>query len=193
MATQKRFTVGFRRKRNGLTNYRKRLRLLISKKHRMVVRVGNKSIITQIIDYSEKGDKVICSAYSTELKKIGWKFNTSNIPSSYLTGFLLGKKALSQNIKEAILDIGLNPPKKGSKIFACLKGAVDAGLSIRYSEDIVPNEKRIKGEHIADYAKKLKENKEIYEKRYSGIIKAGSDPTEISKNYDEVKSNITNG
>jgi len=48
-------------------------------------------------------------------------------------------------------------PVKGSRVFAALKGAVDAGLKVPHSESILPDESRIKGEHIAAYAKSLDE------------------------------------
>ena len=51
-------------------------------------------------------------------------------------------------IKEAILDIGLRSPIKGSIDYAALKGAVDGGLAIPHSKEVLPSEKRIKGEHI---------------------------------------------
>jgi hypothetical protein len=46
------------------------------------------------------------------------------------------------------LDIGLNPPIKGSRIYAALKGVVDSGLDIPHSPDILPDDSRISGEHI---------------------------------------------
>jgi large subunit ribosomal protein L18 len=66
---------------------------------------------------------------------------------------LAGKKALSAGVSSAVLDIGLAAPTKGSRVFATLKGMVDAGLDIPYSEDVVPSEERIRGEHIGDEMK----------------------------------------
>jgi hypothetical protein len=51
-------------------------------------------------------------------------------------------------VSEAILDIGLNPPVKGSRIYAALKGVLDAGLDIPHSEDVIPNDDRLSGKHI---------------------------------------------
>jgi len=51
---------------------------------------------------------------------------------------------------------------KGSRIFACLKGVVDAGISIPFSEDILPSKERISGQHIAQY-RKLNEIQKIFD------------------------------
>ena len=37
---------------------------------------------------------------------------------------------------------------KGSKIYAAIKGAKDGGISIPHSEEILPSEERISGQHI---------------------------------------------
>ena len=39
-------------------------------------------------------------------------------------------------------------PTKGSRIFASLKGILDAGIDIPHNEEVLPSEERIKGEHI---------------------------------------------
>ena len=59
-----------------------------------------------------------------------------NTSGAYLTGFLLGKKAVAEGIELAVLDIGLKSALKGAKIFAVLKGAVNAGLNVPYSKAI---------------------------------------------------------
>ena len=151
MATNKRHTVPYRRKRHGLTNYRKRLKMLQSGKPRLVVRKGGQSIIAQIAAYDEKGDRIMCQAHSHELKKMGWPFNTGNTPAAYLTGLIIGKRAQEHKINAAIFDIGLYAPTKGSKVFTVLKGAIDAGLNIPHSPEVLPSEQRIKGEHIQSY------------------------------------------
>ncbi len=142
------YRMKFKRAREGKTNYRKRLKLLSSRKPRLVVRKSLKYIRAQIIEFDKKGDKTIASAFSKELKKFGWKHSFKNLPASYLTGLLIGKRAIEKGIKEAILDMGLHPSTKGSKIYACVKGALDAGLKVPVNEKVLPSEERIKGEHI---------------------------------------------
>jgi large subunit ribosomal protein L18 len=46
------------------------------------------------------------------------------------------------------LDIGLHPATKGGIVFACLKGAVDAGLQTNYDADKLPSEERLTGKHL---------------------------------------------
>jgi large subunit ribosomal protein L18 len=157
------YRMPFRRRREGKTDYRKRLVLLKSKKPRLVIRKSLNYIRAQIIKFSPKGDETLVSAFSKELKKFNWKFACDNLPSSYLTGLLLGKRALKKGINEAIVDIGIYPSTKGSKLYAVVKGALDAGLKINVSEDVLPSEERIKGLHIARYLEKFKELPQKFE------------------------------
>lgn len=150
MARGPRYRVPFRRRREGKTDYRKRLKLLLSEKPRAVVRKTLNHTIVQIVTFDMRGDVTLVSSHSNELKKYGWKANTGNIPASYLTGLLCGKRALQKGIKEAILDIGLHPPTKGSRVFAALKGLLDAGMLIPHSPEVLPQDGRIRGEHISE-------------------------------------------
>lgn len=145
MATGPNYSVKYRRRRECKTNYKKRLNLLKSKKLRMVIRCTNRYIITQLVQYCPDGDRILASANSNELKKYGWSISCSNTPAAYLTGFLCGLKAIRTSNTEAILDIGLKEPVKGSKVYAAGKGAIDAGMNIPISDKILPDEKRIRG------------------------------------------------
>lgn len=142
---------GFKRKILGKTNYRKRLKLLLANKPRLVVRKSLKNISAQVVEYGEKGDKIVVSAHSSELKKYGYGRSKGNIPAAYLVGLLAGSKAKKKNIAESVLDIGLQNSVKGSRIYSVLKGCLDAGLKVPHSKDILPIENRIKGEHIKDF------------------------------------------
>lgn len=148
------YSMKFRRRKEGKTDYRKRLALLKSRKDRLVVRVLSRQVTAQIISYKNAGDVVKASATSLELRKYGWKGATGNAPAAYLTGMLIGYKAKGKNIGECVLDIGLHTPVNGSNVFAALKGAVDAGLNIPHSEDAFPPEDRISGKSFAEYSKK---------------------------------------
>jgi large subunit ribosomal protein L18 len=182
--------IEYRRKREGKTNYKTRLNLLLGNKPRLVIRKTLKNIIVQIIEYDEDGDNIIVGANSKELeKKFDWKFSRSNIPAAYLTGYLLGKKSIKKNVKEAILDIGLENSVNGSKLYAALKGVLDAGMNIPCSKDILPKDDVIKGTKIVDYAKKLSE-KGDYKKRFSSYIKKGVKTEDLPKYFEEVKSKI---
>ena len=144
-----RYNVKPRRRRVGRTDYRRRLNLLRSGKTRVVVRKTLNNTIIQLIDYKEEGDSIIVSANSNELKKkYNWKFSTSTTPAAYLTGLLAGKKAKDKGISECVLDIGRHPPVTGSKIFASLKGIIDAGVNCPHNEEKIPSEERIMGKHL---------------------------------------------
>lgn len=149
-----RYRMPFKRRREGKTDYRKRLRLLYSKKPRVVYRKTLKYIIGQIVEYHAKGDKTLVGVTSKALKKFGWKFACDNTPAAYLTGLLLGKKALEKGLKEAVLDIGLYHSTKGGRMYAFAKGVLDAGLSIAVDEKMFPSDDRIKGKHISDEIEK---------------------------------------
>ena len=174
----------FKRKRKGKTNYNKRLKMLMSNKSRLVIRKSLNNILIQVVEYNAKGDKVVLCAHSSELKKFGWNVNKGNIPSAYLTGLLLGVKAKKKDINNLILDIGLQ--KTGQRIYAALKGAVDAGLNIPHSEEILPNEKRIKGQHISEYASKLSKK----EKVFSNYLKNNTDPTQLITIFEKIKNKV---
>ncbi len=139
----------FKRRQKGETDYKKRLALLKSGRPRLVVRKSLNYIRAQIIEYGEKGDRVIVTSTSQDLKKFGWKFTCDSTPAAYLTGLMLGKRAKEKKISKVILDIGLYPSTKGSRLYAVVKGAVDGGLNVPHDQEMLPADKRIRGEHIA--------------------------------------------
>ena len=176
-----------RRKKEGKTDYKKRLKLLKSNKTRLVIRRKSNSIIIQFVEYSQKGDKVLQTTSAQQLDKTGWKGHKGNICSAYLTGLLSGTKA-KNNIKEAILDTGLHKISKGSSIFAALKGVIDSGILIPHSNKNFPSDERIQGKDTEEYAKNL--TKERYEKLFSAYLKKSLKPEEISKHFQEIKQKI---
>ena len=150
MASGPRYSVKYRRRREGKTDYRSRLALVKGRKPRMVVRKTSTNIIVQFVTYAPEGDRVVGTALSRELKGLGWKYSTKSTPAAYLTGYLASKRVAGK-VSEAVLDIGLSGPRKGAKIFAALKGALDGGIRIPHGKEILPSEDRIKGKHIEDY------------------------------------------
>ncbi len=144
-----RYSVKPRRRREGKTDYRKRLKLLRSRKVRMVVRKSIKNTQIQFIEYKESGDNILVSAKSNELvSKYNWKFSTATTPAAYLTGLLAGKRAKDKGISECVIDFGRHPPVTGSKIFASIKGIIDAGVECAHNEEKLPNDERITGKHL---------------------------------------------
>lgn len=184
------YTSTFRRIRERKTNYRKREKLLVGKKDFVTVNVSDQNISAQLIRPDLLGDKVMASVHSNELLSYGWKGSRKNIPSCYLVGLLLGKKCLQKKISSAILYIGKR--HFTTKIAACLKGLSEAGMEMPFSENILPSEDRIQGNHIADYAKKLKANEDVYKSRFSSNLGSGLEPEKYPSHFSEVKDKIVN-
>jgi len=186
------YKVKFRRRREERTSFYKRKRLIISRKPLFVVRISNKYVTVQIIKPEANGDLVLTSSHSRELSKnYSWPASCKNTPAAYLTGFLCGSRAVSKGIQEAAPYIGLHSPSHGAKVFAALKGALDAGLKLKHEEHILPKHSRLRGEHIASYASKLAtENPKLYEERFSLYLSKGLKPEDLPKIFDQVKSQI---
>ena len=187
-----RYRVPWRRRREGKTNYYKRFKMIKSGKVRLVARKTNKHVIAQFVEARIEGDHTLAAAHSRELVKLyGWKGDTNNTCAAYLVGFLAGARALKKGIREAVLDIGLHAPDRGSRVFAVLKGAVDAGVSIPYGEEILPDEDRIRCEHIAEWAKRLaEEDPEFYQRQFSKYLERGLKPEELPSHFEEVLARI---
>ena len=135
MADSTNYQVPFRRRKEQKTDYDQRLKLLKSGKPRAVVRLSNNHTRVHIAEYKTDGDENQAQTLSSELEEYGWEGHTGNLPAAYLTGFLAGKKA---QVDEAILDLGLKEKKRGGKMFAALKGLIDAGVEIPAGEEIFP-------------------------------------------------------
>ena len=165
-----------RRRREGRTDYHQRLRLLKSGDPRLVARTSNSHVRAQLITTGPNGDITHVAATSEELDDYGWEAPTGNVPSAYLTGFLLGSRAVAEGHDEAVLDIGLRTATPGNKVFSVQEGAIDAGLDIPHSDDVLADWSRNRGEHIADYAEQLDEP------LYSGDF----DATELPEHFDDV-------
>src|SRR5215510_1638131 len=188
MATGPRYSLPFRRRREQRTDYKLRRSLLISGKHRAVVRLTNKFVYVQVAEAKPQGDYVKASASSRELIKMGWKGGTGNLPAAYLTGELAGRRAIASGVKEALLDIGLKPSSKGSKLYAVLKGLVDSGLQVPHSPNNLPDANRLAGAHVSAYAKSLSaEASDEYKKKFSGYIGRGLKPEDLSAHFKQVQ------
>jgi len=141
----------YRRRMSGETDYRRRLKLLRSKKPRAVVRVSNSQTVCQFTEWSAEGDLVRHSVSGTDLvKKYSWpdSMSTKTVSASYMVGFALGSAAKANGHSEAVLDIGLQASSPGSRVFAALKGMLDAGLDIPHGDSVIPSDERIAGEHL---------------------------------------------
>ena len=153
MAYGKNQRLRFKRRRNGETDYRRRMKMLRGGFSRAVVRVTNTQTICQLVNYEPTGDIVKISIDGhTIVEKYGWPIDASrkSIPASYISGYAMAKKAIAAGHNEAVLDIGLAASTPGNRVFAALKGMVDAGMEIPYGENVLPDDDRINGSHIDD-------------------------------------------
>jgi len=190
MARSSHYRVPLRRRREGKTDYQARKALILSGKPRLVTRSTLKNFTAQIVIAKPSGDEVLAAAHSRELKKTyGWKAPTGNVPAAYLTGFLCGLKAKSKGVSEAILDIGLVAPTKGSKLFAALSGVLDAGIGVPHDEEKIVKE-RIKGEHIAKYGKSLGAGSEGYSAKFSKYLGQKLSPEKLPEHFAKVKADV---
>jgi len=182
----KRFQVKYRRRREGKTDYRARKRLVVQEKnkyqshrYRFVVRFTNTTVITQIIFSEIDGDKVLTSAYSSELPRYGIPVGLKNYAAAYATGLLLarrtlkklgmdseyeGNKTIDGNVFQpealeerrpfkALLDVGTRATTTGARLFGALKGASDGGFYIPHNEKRFPGYDRASKEYNADVHK----------------------------------------
>ncbi|MDE1845776.1 MAG: 50S ribosomal protein L18 [Candidatus Micrarchaeota archaeon] len=179
----------FRRRQESKTNYAKRLALVKGNIERVVVRKSNRRVMGQIVRYAEKGDVVLYSADSNELKALGWP-SRGNRSTSYLTGMLLVSKiSEADRKKEYILDIGLSSPVLNSIPFVFAKGCIDGGLKLRGNFEI--EEKVYNGSMLAEYAKTLKEKEhKLYERQFGEYIKEKVNVESIPKLFVDAKEKI---
>lgn len=164
----KRFQTKFRRRREAKTDYYARKRMVaqvnnkyLAPRYRLVARITNKKIITQIVYSTLAGDRILCQANSTELSKYGMSAGHTSYSAAYATGLLLARKVLNElkladlykgnekidgndydvstnpNAKRrpfmAVLDIGIRRPTVGNRVFGVLKGATDGGIHVPHS------------------------------------------------------------
>jgi large subunit ribosomal protein L18 len=189
LAKNARYRVAYRRRREHKTDYQARRHLAISEYPRFVVRVSNKGILAQIVKAEIIGDKVLTQATSNELiAKYGWQASGKSIPAGYLLGLIAGHKAVVEGFKTAYLDLGLKRATKGSKVFAVVKGAIDAGLNIPCNSDIIPAPERINGGHIVKFSQVV--DPEVYEKNFSVYLRKGLRPESLPEHFEETKKRI---
>lgn len=185
------YRVKRKRRRLGKTDYRLRYQLIRSGKIRAVIRTSLRKILIHFSKAKLGGDVTLSYSTSNELSDYGWEYNKVNLPAAYLTGVLAGFKAKKKEINEAIPDYGHQNNTRGNKLNAAVKGLNDAGIDIPYSQTVLPNVKRIRGEHIAKIAKNLKRtSKKRYKKQFSEYKRKGADPMEIPDAFSQTLGNI---
>jgi large subunit ribosomal protein L18 len=170
MSTGPRYRVHFRRRREGKTDYRVRLRLLKSGQPRAVVRCSDHRIRVSIVTFDPVGDRVVAAAESSELGGIAFPAASyASTPAAYLTAYLAGLRAKSTGAEVAVLDTGLRHPTAGGRLSAALKGLLDAGIEIPHGEGAFPAADRLNGAHLP---KRLPEPLEAYKLKLPGLVGA---------------------
>ena len=135
-----RFQVKYRRRREGKTDYRNRLRLCTqdknkynTPKYRLVVRFTNKDIIAQLVYPTLAGDVTVAAAYARELPEYGLPVGLTNYAACYCVGLLCARRVLAKfNLGEAYEgktedlgeDFTVEENDEGPRPFACV---LDAG------------------------------------------------------------------
>ena len=156
MAKGRNQRLRFKRRRNAETDYYRRSRMLRGGVPRAVVRISNTQVTCQLVAYEPEGDRVLESITGKSLvDSHKWPSDVSrkSVPACYLAGFAMATSAVSSGHSQAIMDIGLAASSSGNRVYAALKGMVDAGMEIPHSEEVLPSEERINGEHIGEGAK----------------------------------------
>ncbi|KAL8491726.1 hypothetical protein ACS0TY_023355 [Phlomoides rotata] len=99
----KRYQVKFKRRREGKTDYRARIRMINqdknkynTPKYRFIVRFTNKDIVAQVVSATITGDLVLAAAYAHELPHYGLEVGLTNYAAAYCTGLLLARRALKK-------------------------------------------------------------------------------------------------
>ena len=71
-----------------------------------------------------------------------------SISASYLTGYLTAKKIQKEKLDTPIVDLGMIFTPHKTKVFAFIKGLIDAGLEIACKEEAFPEKERIAGSSL---------------------------------------------
>nr|AJS11708.1 50S ribosomal protein L18P [uncultured archaeon] len=159
-----------KRRRQGKTDYKKRINLLKGDSPRVVFRKTNKYIISQYVTSNQTKDSVEIGVNSKQLLSYGWpdefKGSLKSLPASYLTGFLMGKRILKEKKQTPVVDFGMTRMIWKTKTFAFLKGLVDAGVKIKQKKaEAFPSKERVEGKNLKkDFSKKFDEVKSKIEK-----------------------------
>jgi large subunit ribosomal protein L18 len=148
-----------RRRLENKTNYTKRKKLLEHSKSRIVIRKSNKYITIQLVESKEAQDFVKVHINSKVLLEHEWPKDRGgslkSLGAAYLTGLLFGNKIKNVSGKK-ILDTGLISSTKGSRIYAAVKGIIDAGVEVPCSKEVMPEEARIISENVKSFFEKVK-------------------------------------
>jgi len=171
----KRFQVKKRRRREGKTDYKARCKMVRqdrnkynTRKYRLIVRITNRFVLTQVAYATIAGDKVVAQATSKDLAAYGCSVGLKNYAACYATGLLIARRTLKkfgldETIKgkeeidgedfhiededvdqrpfKVILDVGVRRTCVGARMWGILKGAADGGLHVPHNTKNFPGYK----------------------------------------------------
>ena len=158
-----------KRRKSQQTDYGRRFKLLKSDRPRLVFRKTNSAVIAQYTTSEAAQDAVSFGVTSKALLKHGWpetfKGSLKSIPASYLTGFLVAKKIAKEKLDAPIVDLGMQRTLYKTRVYAFIKGLIDAGLEVNCKEEAFPEEERIMGSSMKeDFTKTFETIKSNLEK-----------------------------
>ncbi|OIW16788.1 hypothetical protein TanjilG_05522 [Lupinus angustifolius] len=175
----KRYQVKFKRRRDGKTDYRARIRLINQDKNKYNTPkyrfVTNKDIIAQITSASIAGDHVLAAAYAHELPHFGLEVGLTNYAAAYCTGLLLARRVLKT--------LELDEEYEGN-----VEGALDGGLDIPHSDKRFAGFDKEKKELDAETL--IEDEPEKYQTHFSEYIKRGIEADGLEALYKKVHAAI---
>ncbi|EMS47485.1 60S ribosomal protein L5-1 [Triticum urartu] len=204
-AYSKRFQVKFKRRRQGKTDYRARLRLTNQDKNKY-----NTPKYRFVPYLFSSTDLIRHVAYCTGLLLARRVLKCRDLDQEYegnveATGEDFSVEPADERRPfRALLDVGLIRTTTGNRVFGALKGALDGGLDIPHSDkrfagfkkdekqlDAEIHRKYIYGGHVADYMKSLAdEEPEKYQSHFSEYIKKGIEIDDMEALYKKVHAAI---
>ena len=183
-----------RRRRESKTDYGARKKLILSGHPILVTRRTASYIYVSISLPSEKGDLTLASANSKELAQAFDLVGRKNLPAAYLTGLLAGTRAQERGLTRAVVYLGPAWSSNASIPFAAAQGAADAGLQVPLGDEAKVDEDRLRGQHIANFCKKLKEtDEEMFRSRFSRYATLGVDPNTLPETIHAIKLRVLEG
>ena len=183
-----------RRRRENRTDYLARKKLLLSGHPMLVTRRTSNYVYVSICLASGKGEVTLASASSKELAEDFNLVGLRNLPSAYLTGLLAGRRAREKNLETAVVSLGPAWSSNASIPFAVAQGCTDAGLEVPVGGQAKVAQDRLRGQHIAQFSKKLREmDDERPGTVFSRYARLGVDPQSLPEAIDSIKLRILEG
>ncbi len=84
-----------------------------------------------------------------------------------------------------MIDLGIQRNVKGSRLYALIKGVIDSGIEVPCSDEVLPSEERLVGEHIVKYSK---EKGDSYKTQFSKVK-----PDIMREDFEKIKEKIMKG